>query len=75
MQPVAEQQTAFTDRRSGAQGPPGVERRQFSDARADSRPEVRELAEAVDQYKLLHRRRFVTFDELYDVMVALGYHK
>ena len=75
MQPVAEQQTAFTDRRNAPQGPPGVERRQFSDARLDSRPEVRELAEAVDQYKLLHRRRFVTFDELYDVMVSLGYHK
>lgn len=75
MQPVAEQQTAFTDRRNASQGPPGVERRQFSDARMDSRPEVRELAEAVDQYKLLHRRRFVTFDELYDVIVSLGYHK
>ena len=75
MQPVAEQQTDFANRRNDQHGPPGVERRQFSDARLDSRPEVRELAEAVDQYKLLHRRRFVTFDELYDVMVSLGYRK
>ena len=49
MQPVAEQQTDFANRRNDQQGPPGVERRQFSDARLDSRPEVRELAEAVDQ--------------------------
>jgi len=36
---------------------------------------VNELAQAIDQYKLSHRRRFVTFEELYDVMVGLGYHK
>ena len=69
------QQTASLERRSLQAGPPGVERRQFSDSRDSDRPEVRELAEAVDQYKLLHRRRFVTFDELYDVLVSLGYHK
>lgn len=34
-----------------------------------------ELAEAVDQYKLRHRRRFITFEELYDVIAELGYHK
>lgn len=75
MQPVAEQQTAFAERRVQQQGPPGVERRQFSDARENARPEVRELAQAVDQYKLRHRRRFVSFDELYDVIVSLGYHR
>jgi hypothetical protein len=75
MQLVTEKQTSFVDRRSAQDGPPGVERRQFSDQRTEQRPEVRELAEAVDQYKLLHRRRFVTFDELYNVIVSLGYHK
>ncbi len=40
-----------------------------------SPPEVVELAEAVDQYKLRHRRRFITFEELFDVMASLGYHK
>ena len=39
------------------------------------RPEVIELAEAVDQYKLRHRRRFITFEELYDVIAELGYQK
>ncbi|QDU37227.1 hypothetical protein Mal4_15370 [Maioricimonas rarisocia] len=76
MHVVDEQQTSFVDRRKSSENsPPGVERRQFSDSRSASRPEVRELAEAVDQYKLRHRRRFITFDELYDVMVELGYHK
>jgi hypothetical protein len=36
---------------------------------------VNELAQAVDQYKLMHRRRFITFEELYDLIVALGYHR
>jgi hypothetical protein len=30
---------------------------------------------AIDQYKLRHRRRFITFEELYDVIAGLGYHK
>ena len=75
MQLATEKQTAFVERRSNQDGPPGVERRQFSDGRTEQRPEVRELAEAVDQYKLRHRRRFVTFDELYNVITALGYHR
>lgn len=77
MQELLEQNTAtFTDRRQG--GPArkeGGERRQFVDSRQTFRPEVIELAEAVDQYKLRHRRRFITFEELYDVMAELGYHK
>lgn len=75
MQLAVEQQTGFLDRRSETSGPPGVERRQFSDSRDSERPEVRELAEAIDQFKLRHRRRFVTFDELYEVITSLGYHK
>jgi hypothetical protein len=66
---------AFADRRRTADGAPGVERRQFTDSRDSGRPEVDELARAVDQYKLLHRRRFITFEELYDLMVSLGYHR
>jgi hypothetical protein len=52
-----------------------VERRQFSNSHDSMRPEVAELAEAIDQYKLRHRRRFITFEELYDVIATLGYHK
>jgi hypothetical protein len=67
--------TDFTERRQSGDGAPGVERRQFSDSRQSTRPEIDELAKAVDQYKLVHRRRFITFEELYDVMISLGYHR
>jgi NTP pyrophosphatase (non-canonical NTP hydrolase) len=66
----------FVDRRQGGPGRrEGAERRQFVDSRSSFRPEVVELAEAVDRYKLRHRRRFITFEELFDVMAELGYHK
>ena len=77
LQTVAPESSNFTDRRqaSGSR-PEGVgERRQFINARQLGRPEVQELAEAVDQYKLRHRRRFITFEELFDVMASLGYHR
>ena len=67
---------AFNDRRQGGGlRKEGGERRQFIDSRRTFRPEVIELAEAVDQYKLRHRRRFITFEELYDVIAELGYQK
>ena len=79
MQTVLEQQNSrsFVDRRAGVEGgrEAGSERRQFSASVSATRPEIAELAEAVDQYKLRHRRRFITFEELYDVMAELGYHK
>jgi hypothetical protein len=74
--PALQSISQFVERRAtaGARAP-GGERRQFVDSRQNLRPEVQELATAVDQYKLLHRRRFITFDELYDVIAGLGYHK
>ena len=64
----------FTDRRATAAGQsPGVERRQFAATRDSLRPEVNELAEAIDEYKLQHRRRFITVDELFDIVTGLGY--
>jgi hypothetical protein len=67
----------FVERRSGNgdRNPNGVERRQFKDGDRRLRPEVAELADAIDDYKITHRRRFITFEELYDVMVSLGYHR
>jgi len=66
----------FVDRRvSSGIRKDGTERRQFVDSRQTFRPEVLELAEAVDQYKLRHRRRLITFEELYDVIAELGYRK
>ena len=66
----------FVDRRAGNQNATtGFERRQFKDGQRSARPEVAEFADAIDEYKITHRRRFITFEELYDVMVSLGYHK
>uniref|UniRef100_A0A7C2K218 Uncharacterized protein n=1 Tax=Schlesneria paludicola TaxID=360056 RepID=A0A7C2K218_9PLAN len=67
----------FVDRRSkDGERPLGVpERRQFRSSHDCNRPAVTELANAVDQYKLSHRRRFITYEELYDVIAGLGYVK
>ncbi len=78
MQTAIEQQNSrpFVERR--AQGAPrdgGSERRQFSASTSSGNPAVAELSEAVDQYKLRHRRRFITFEELLCVITELGYHK
>jgi hypothetical protein len=53
----------------------GPDRRQFSDARVSDNYEALELAEAIDTYKLTHRRKFITFEELHDVITGLGYRK
>jgi hypothetical protein len=77
MQTVAEQNPrTFVDRRASGEARDGApERRQFRSTPDASRPEVAEFAAAVDAYKARHRRRFITFDELFDVMTELGYHK
>lgn len=75
MQVAETPQTTFVDRRSSEPTPSGVERRQFSPSYNSERPEVNDLARAVDEYKMRHRRRFITFEELYDVVVSLGYHR
>lgn len=75
---IAETQTpVFVERRQRDSGvsPAGTERRQFRDGDRSSRPEVAELANAIDDYKIAHRRRFITFEELFDVMTSLGYHR
>lgn len=67
----------FVDRRdsTGAAGAPGVERRQFANSHEELTPAAAELARAIDQYKLLHRRRFIDFEEMLGVIKSLGYHK
>ena len=74
---IEQKPSEFVDRRlsPGAGNPIGVERRQFCNSYDSMQPEVTELAEAIDQYKVRHRRRFITFEELYDVIDSLGYHK
>jgi hypothetical protein len=66
----------FVDRRSYENGfAPGRERRQFSNSHDELSLAARELAQAVDQYKLIHRRRFVTYEEMLGVVESLGYRK
>lgn len=75
---VEQNSRTFVDRRSTQreERPFGVpERRQFRSSPNSSRPEVNELAEAVDHYKLTHRRRFITYEELFNVISELGYRK
>lgn len=66
----------FLDRRSSSTGSaPGVERRQFANTHDDLSPDAQELASAIDQYKLHHRRRFITYEEMLAVVKSLGYHR
>jgi len=67
----------FVDRREGRASVAslGRERRQFADGHAEFTPPAKELAEAIDQYKVRHRRRFITYEEMLDVITTLGYHK
>ncbi len=51
------------------------ERRQFADGHDELSPEAGELAGAIDEYKLHHRRRFITYEEMLSVIKSLGYHK
>ncbi len=68
---------SFVDRR-GYDGDPGTssaDRRQFTNCHDELSPGARELAIAIDQYKLRHRRRFITYEEMLAVITTLGYHK
>jgi hypothetical protein len=67
----------FVDRRgsSDVNAPQGAERRQFADSHAELSPSAQELANAVDNYKLMHRRRFVTYEEILNVVKSLGYSR
>ena len=69
-------QGSFVERRSrDSSDSPARERRQFADGRTLLSPEAQELASAIDGYKLMHRRRFITYEEMLSVIKELGYHK
>lgn len=69
--------STFIDRRSheAISASPGVERRQFANSHDELSDDARELANAIDGYKLRHRRRFITFEEMLGVIRGLGYRK
>ena len=68
---------AFLDRRASgsSDGQPVRERRQFANSHDELSPEAAELAQAIDGYKLQHRRRFITFEEMLAVIQSLGYQR
>lgn len=66
----------FIDRRMGAgDAPGGRERRQFASSHRGLSDDAYELATAIDSYKLQHRRRYLTFEEMLHVIHDLGYSK
>ena len=67
----------FIDRRASvpAVGAPQRERRQFTNSYEELSPNARELAQAIDSYKLVHRRRFITYEEMLSVVKSLGYRR
>ena len=67
----------FIDRRSyDVSGrSPTFERRQFTNSHEGLSPEATELAQAIDGYKLRHRRRFITYEEMLSVIKSLGYRR
>ena len=67
----------FLDRRGTdpVVGKPTRERRQFTNSHEELSSPARELAQAIDGYKLRHRRRFITFEEMLAVVQSLGYRK
>lgn len=75
--PTSSLPAGFSDRRSPAavERMPVCERRQFGNSHDGLSPDAAELAQAIDQYKLRHRRRFITFEEMLAVMKSLGYHR
>jgi hypothetical protein len=68
---------SFLDRRGPVQAAdqPLFERRQFANSYDELSPDAGELARAIDGYKVQHRRRFVTFEEMLAVIKSLGYKR
>jgi hypothetical protein len=72
--PVAS--SSFVDRRHPAPSDePLFERRQFANSYDELSPDAAELARAIDGYKVQHRRRFITFEEMLAVVKSLGYKR
>ncbi len=67
----------FVDRRNYTNPTPAPhrERRQFTNSHEELSPEARDLAQAIDSYKLMHRRRFITYEEMLAVIKSLGYKR
>ena len=69
------QADSFVDRRRQGGSKETSERRQFGSSHDGLSEAGRELALAIDQYKLQHHRRYITCDEMLHVITSLGYGK
>ena len=67
----------FLDRRDpdASNASPGLERRQFSDSHSNLSGEAAELGRAIDKYKLMNRRRYISYEEMLSIVKSLGYTK
>ena len=73
---VSSEPPLFVDRRKSGETPAaGFDRRQFANSHSELSPDARELALAIDGYKLQHRRRFITYEEMLSIIRSLGYEK
>lgn len=67
---------SFIERRnSPGRSAPGLERRQFSDGHQNLSPDAAELGQSIDQYKLVNRRRYISYEEMLAIIKELGYSK
>jgi len=65
----------FVERRKRSENVGENERRQFGNSYRELSPAAKELAEAIDLYKLQNRRRYITAEELLQVIGNLGYQR
>ncbi len=72
-QPVTD--VPFVDRRQQSGNAERGERRQFGNSYKNLSPDGRQLAEAIDAYKVENHRRYITTDELLGVLGNLGYKR
>ena len=68
---------SFLDRRTPSRPVPAAmrERRQFVNSHAGLSLEAQQLANAIDGYKLRHRRRYIGYEEMLAVITSLGYRQ
>jgi len=70
------EQQLWSDRRQRSRSSQdGMERRQFGSNYSELTGVGAELGKAIDLYKVAHRRRYVTYDEILVVLETLGYER
>lgn len=65
----------FVERRASGNNGRVSERRQFGSSHTGLSQAGRQLAQAIDHYKVQHHRRYITCDEMLFVLSELGYRR